>query len=85
MAAPNDPSLTPGDIGQPECMEQGDECSGAVEYRMPLSGTGRSFPRCDHHWDKRLDAQEQTNRRYGSPTPPADFDPLYAGERWDDE
>jgi hypothetical protein len=41
-------------------------CSGAVEYRMPLSGTGRSFPRCDFHWDERLDRQQEINERYFS-------------------
>lgn len=61
-------------------------CGGKVEYRMPLSGTGKSFPRCDRHWDKRLDRQEQIDRRYpDSAMPPADFDPAYAGESWDGE
>jgi len=72
-----------------ECLEsyQG-ECAGTVEYRFPLSGTGRSFPRCDKHWGERLDKQEQINQRYGHPdssVPPADFDPTYAGERWEEE
>jgi hypothetical protein len=57
-----------------------------VEYRLPLTATGRSFPRCERHWNERLDAQEEHDRRYpDSPLPPADFDPLYAGERWDEE
>lgn len=61
-------------------------CEGAVEYRYPLSGTGRSFPRCDKHWAARLDVQEGINRRYpDSPFAPAGFDPSYAGERWDDD
>lgn len=60
------------------------ECSGPVEYRAPLSGTGRSFPRCDGHWDARLDKQAEIDRRYAptSSVPPADFDPTYAGETW---
>jgi hypothetical protein len=67
-----------------KCLEQNEQCSGTVEYRMPLSGTGKAFPRCDFHWEKRLDAQEEINRKYApnSDVPPADFDPSYAGEYW---
>jgi hypothetical protein len=62
-------------------------CSGAVEYRYPLSGTGRSFPRCDAHWSIRLDIQDGINRRYApdSDCAPVGFDPTYAGERWDSD
>ena len=59
-------------------------CEGEVEYRMPLSGTGRAFPRCDHHWDLRLREQERINRTYPQ-TAPSDFDPSYAGESWDED
>lgn len=70
----------------PECLDGPAECQGAVEYRMALSGTGRSFPRCDKHWSDRLDVQEGIDRRYpDSPFPPSDFDPSYAGERWDED
>jgi hypothetical protein len=66
------------------CLDGPNDCEGGVEYRFPLSGTGKSFPRCDHHWLKRLDVQEEINQRY--PTlPPSDFDPMYAGERWDED
>lgn len=65
------------------CLNLGPACSGAVEYRMPLSGTGHAFARCDHHWSRRLDEQERINRTY--PTiAPRDFDPLDAGESWDE-
>lgn len=67
-----------------ECLNSSDECKGAVEYRMPLSGTGKSFPRCDKHWSDRLDVQEGINRRYPVHAP-ADFDPYYAGESWDED
>lgn len=67
------------------CLDRHDgECSGPVEYRAALSGTGRPFPRCDAHWDRRLTRQEEINRRY-PPNAPADFDPAYAGERWDED
>lgn len=71
-----------------ECLDDHGEgtCAGAVEYRMALSGTGRSFARCDAHWAKRLAEQERINERYpDSPFAPSDFDPDYAGERWDDD
>ena len=67
-----------------ECLEYGPDCSGPVEYRMPLSATGRSFPRCDKHWDERLDVQEGINQRYPV-LAPSDFDPAYAGEHWDED
>lgn len=69
-----------------ECLNFGPDCGGAVECRYPLSGTGRSYPRCDAHWSERLDAQAEIDRRYpDSPHAPSDFDPYYAGESWDDD
>ena len=69
-----------------ECIDSMYEgsCDGATEYRMALSGTGRSFPRCERHWDMRLQYQDEINQRYPSQQP-ADFDPTYAGERWEEE
>ncbi len=67
-----------------ECLEHGADCAGAVEYREALSDTGRRFPRCDHHWDLRLIDQERIVARYPI-NAPSDFDPSYAGERWDDD
>jgi hypothetical protein len=61
-------------------------CEGAVEPREALSATGRSFPRCDRHWNDRLNKQVEIDARYpDSPVPPPGFDPAYAGERWDDD
>lgn len=80
-------TITSENLTAADCLDNhlGD-CSGGVEYRFPLSATGRSFPRCDKHWSDRLDIQEGINRRYpDSPFPPADFDPTYAGESWDEE
>lgn len=69
-----------------ECINFGVECSGDVEYRMPLSGSGKSFPRCEGHWSERLDTEERLRSDYpDSSTPPSWFDPTYAGERWDDD
>jgi hypothetical protein len=66
-----------------ECLDArpGEECEGAVEFRMALSGTGRSFPRCEKHWAKRLETQRGINERYPQHQP-SDFDPAYAGEEW---
>jgi hypothetical protein len=62
----------------------GNDCQGDVEYRMALTETGRSYPRCDLHWDARLKEQERW-RDYQSDTPPDWFDESYAGERWDED
>lgn len=64
-----------------KCLNESEECSGEVEYRMALSGTGKPFPRCDFHWNERLDIQKGINERYPEHQP-ADFDPSYAGESW---
>lgn len=70
---------------QLECLDRHDgKCRGVVEYRYPLSSTGKSFPRCDGHWDKRLKVQEGIDRRYPQQQP-SDFDPYYAGESWDED
>mgnify|MGYP001565050906 CR=1 FL=1 len=74
--------VQPGDIA---CLEESPECSGDVEFRMPLSGTGSAFPRCEFHWDKRLAFQEETERKYAvnSSVPPVGFDEADIGEHWD--
>ena len=64
-----------------DCLDGPIGCEGSTEYRTPLSGTGRSFPRCSKHWDERLTRQDEINRRYPQ-TAPSDFDPGYAGEEW---
>lgn len=78
MTTPTDEALS--------CLDAGGStpCHGAVEYRMALSATGRSFPRCQAHWEIRLMEQERINAAYPA-LAPADFDPSYAGERWDED
>jgi hypothetical protein len=67
-----------------ECLNSHDgSCKGAVEYRMPLSGSGKSFPRCDKHWSDRLDLEQGLRERYPI-NPPADWSYLDAGEYWDE-
>lgn len=59
-------------------------CNGETLPRMSLSGTGKPIVRCDTHWGLRLQLEDEINRRYPTQAP-ADFDPMYAGERWDDD
>lgn len=69
-----------------ECINGPELCAGHVEYRMALSKTGVSYPRCEAHWGARLDTEDRLRRDYpDSPIAPAWFDPSYAGESWDDE
>lgn len=68
-----------------ECMDAHDgKCQGETHYRMSLSGTGTSYPRCDHHWGQRLDREQEIRERYPY-NAPADFDPSYAGEVWGED
>lgn len=68
-----------------ECIQAHSEaCTGVVQYRMALSGTGESFPRCDGHWELRLELERGLNERYPA-NPPADWSPLDAGEHWDED
>lgn len=71
-------------LADSECLNYSGGCGGAVEYRMPLSGTGKSYPRCDMHWSERLDLDAQISERYPTHAP-SDFDPSYAGECWDED
>jgi|LSQX01.1.fsa_nt_gb hypothetical protein len=76
--------LSVGESVDLECIDGFGDCEGAVEYRMALSGTGRSFPRCERHWQARLDREEGLRRRYPE-QPPRDWSPLDAGESWDED
>ena len=58
-------------------------CEGEVAMRWP--GYGEKFwPRCRRHGEDRLRLQEEIDQRYPAHQPP-DFDPLDAGERWDED
>jgi hypothetical protein len=74
---------------EPECLDDptGETCQGEIDYRPALSGTGRSFQRCDLHWEARLAEQERIEETYhvNSAGPPDWFDEADAGERWDDD
>lgn len=61
-------------------------CSGAVEYRTSLTGTGLAIPRCDAHWEARLNLQDEHSQIYpNSDMPPAWFDPEAIGEHWSED
>lgn len=61
-------------------------CRGPVELRPSLTGTGMAIPRCDAHWSKRLDQEQEWRAVYpDSPIAPSWFDPTAAGEVWDED
>lgn len=68
----------------PVCLEHDASCGGLVELRPSLTGTGTPIARCDRHWHARLQAESAHRHRYPEHAP-ADFDPGYAGERWDED
>ena len=61
------------------------ECAGPVEYRVTPDRTdGKAFPRCEKHFEARLDSAER-NMELLSPAPAPWFDPANAGEHWDED
>lgn len=67
-------------------------CRGPVEYHSLDPGFAKSFPRCEKHWEARLNEQERIDRTYGarSDAPPSWFKGSWGGEnefgeRWDDD
>lgn len=67
----------------PSCLDCGKH--EGVEYRTTPDRTdGKSFPRCERCFQRRLDSSQHA-LELQSPTPPRWFDPSYAGERWDEE
>lgn len=72
-----------------DCLDESrGDCEGDVFRRVSLSGSGMLWPRCHKHYMEYLERMQPViddiNRRYPV-NPPADFDPLYAGERWDED
>jgi len=68
-----------------ECIEGPEDCAGPVELRWPGYGE-RCWPRCERHGRERVEREETAQERYPDTVwPPADFDPLDAGERWADD
>jgi hypothetical protein len=68
-----------------ECLDGPENCKGPIEYRWtPDRDDFKSFPRCEYHFNKRLE-QAEKNMELLSDVPPDWFDPTYAGERWDED
>ena len=60
-------------------------CEGEVIEYWSRSGATKA-PRCEAHWIEHNRILDGVAQRYpDSSTPPAWFDPTYAGERWDDD
>jgi hypothetical protein len=76
--------MTDTDTRDGRCIQASEECAGRVELREALSGTGIPYERCDHHWAARLILESELRAKYPEQAP-ADFDPLYAGERWNED
>lgn len=73
----NSENLTPADCLDADAMFTG--CAGDVEYRLAMSATGISYPRCDAHFEARWETQQRLARDYGVPT-------YYYGESgWSDD
>ena len=76
--------------GRPDyesCLDFRDDgsCRGSVEF-MSVDGRGRAWPRCLTHRNARLDRYEGSIEQYAhSDVIPSWFDPMDAGERWDDD
>lgn len=64
------------------CLQEGDDCSGPVKPRL-VGDSLRAWPRCEKHYEDRLEAYENSMERFArSDVPPAWFDPSDAGEAW---
>lgn len=73
-----------------ECIDAREDlasCQGEVFPRSSLTGV-TTTERCEHHYAQYVERTQprldEINRRYPERAP-ADFDPTYAGERWDEE
>jgi hypothetical protein len=71
-----------------DCLDGPEGCEGETFPRLALSGSGDSYSRCDRHdalYVERVQPKmDEINRRYPAMAP-ADFDPYFAGESWDED
>jgi len=71
------------------CLDQRESaCEGEVYPREALSGSGLRYERCDKHYREYCERLNPVMADIRSRYPehaPADFDPMYAGERWDED
>lgn len=69
-----------------ECLEESPECRGEIAFHSVDPGRAAAFPRCEFHWEQRLDRRENSIEKYeNSDVAPDWFDPAYAGEQWDED
>jgi hypothetical protein len=71
-----------------DCLDGPEGCEGETFPRQALSGSGESYCRCDRHYAAYVERvqpkMDEINRRYPVMAP-ADFDPMYCGESWDED
>lgn len=71
-----------------ECLDGPEGCRGEVVEHAAISGSGLYYPRCDQHYEAyvtRLQPRmDEINARYPERAP-ADFDPAFCGESWDED
>lgn len=73
------------DYEQLECADgPGRECEGPVTWNSLDPGVRPANPYCRGHWYARCRRDQEIRERYPYHAP-ADFDPMYAGEYWDDD
>lgn len=69
-----------------ECLDDySGDCAGPIEYHSnPYSDSYKAWPRCEKHYLDYIERMQDIAQRYPV-NAPSDFDPLYAGERWEDD
>lgn len=73
------------DLTKVDCIEwtDGPACYGSVEYHSIDPGRHRAYPRCEAHWEQRLERRENSIEKYEEcDVPPGWFEPTYCGEEW---
>jgi hypothetical protein len=66
------------------CLRGPEDCRGPVTGRPSYGGTGTTIYECDKHMDESAERDQALRERYPEHAP-ADFDPAYAGESWDED
>lgn len=73
-----------------DCLDSDSQtpCEGEVTEYYALSGSGLTYARCERHYGEYVERvqpkMDHISRRYPEHAP-ADFDPSYAGESWDED
>lgn len=64
------------------CMNDG--CEGKWWVQDTVESLDRNERMCEKCLDRKMEGLRRA-QKYMSDTPPADFDPMYCGERWSDD